>query len=333
MPSIMRRSSWPLLAIILAIAASSIGCTSDSTAPNGGNGQWTTVAPMLTARTVAGAGVIGDRLYVIGGFSYVGNDPVTLSNVEEFDPRFNRWMERAPMPTPHGYLASGVVNGILYAVGGQDDPAGTSVILNSVEAYDPVTDTWTTKTSMPTARRGAAIGVVGGILYAIGGELSPAGSHNMSKAVEAYDPATDSWTTRAPMLTARDALSVTVINDTLYAIGGYDGVAYLPTVELYDPATDHWTTKAPMPTARAIATALALDGKLYVAGGYTGITTQTVESYDPAADNWTTKSPMPGSRAGHVGGVVNGKLYFVGGEVENGAGVPSILRLAEVFTP
>jgi kelch-like protein 20 len=88
-----------------------------------------------------------------------------------------------------------------------------------------------------------------------------------------------------------------------------------------------------MPTARAIATALALDGKLYVAGGYTGITTQTVESYDPAADNWTTKSPMPGSRAGHVGGVVNGKLYFVGGEVENGAGVPSILRLAEVFTP
>ena len=248
---------------------------------------------MHTARTVAGAGVVGDRLYVIGGFSYVGGAPVTLANVEEFDAQFNRWKERSPMPTRHGYLASGVVNGILYAVGGQDDPAGTAVILNSVEAYDPLTDTWSSKTPMPTARRGAAIGVVGGILYTVGGELSPAGSHNMSNVVEAYDPASDTWSTRAPMPTARDALSVVVIDDTLYAIGGYDGVAYLPTVEVYDPATDHWTTKTPMPTPRAIASALALDGKLYVAGGYTGITSRVVESYDPATGSWTTKSRCP----------------------------------------
>ena len=42
---------------------------------------------------------------------------------------------------------------------------------------------------------------------------------------------------------------------------------------------------------------------------------------------------MPGSRAGHVGGVVNGRLYFVGGEIEAGNGPPTILSLAEVFTP
>jgi hypothetical protein len=39
------------------------------------------------------------------------------------------------------------VNGILYAVGGTKP----SVILNTVEAYDPLTNTWTPKAPMPTA--------------------------------------------------------------------------------------------------------------------------------------------------------------------------------------
>jgi N-acetylneuraminic acid mutarotase len=288
---------------------------------------------MPTARTVAGAGVINRTVYVIGGFSYAAGVPVTLTSVEAFDPVSNTWTMRAPMPTAHGYLAAGVANGILYAVGGQFDPAGTSVILNSVEAYDPLSDTWTTKTPMPTARRGVAIGVVGGILYAVGGELSPAGSRTMSHAVEAYDPASNSWSTRAPMPTARDALSVVVVDDVLYAIGGFDGLAYLRTVEAYDPSTDSWTTRAPMPTKRAIAAALALNNRVYVVGGYTGITSRTVEMYDPATDRWTTKAPMPSARAGLVGGVVNGILYAVGGEVENGSAPPAILNRTEAFTP
>jgi hypothetical protein len=41
------------------------------------------------------------------------------------------------------FLGAGVVNGILYAVGGAQGGGD----LNTLEAYDPTTDTWTLKAS------------------------------------------------------------------------------------------------------------------------------------------------------------------------------------------
>jgi N-acetylneuraminic acid mutarotase len=124
------------------------------------------------------------------------------------------------------------LNGVLYTVGG--DPAGT------VEAYDPVTNTWTTKQPMLTPRSGFVVGVVSGILYAIGGATgtdAPPSTTVILNTVEAYDPATNTWTIKAPMPTARRSLSVGVLNSVLYTIGGqatfpgdYTGTneAYLP---------------------------------------------------------------------------------------------------------
>src|SRR3989441_53069 len=135
------------------------------------------------------------------------------------------WTTKAPMPTPRTGLATGVVNGILYAVGGND---GVS-FLGTVEAYDPATNTWTTKASMPTVRTDLAAEVVNGILYAVGGNNGP-----FLGTVEAYR-VTNTWTTKAPMLTARHQLAAGVVNGILYAVGGYNG-SFLPTVEAFDPA-------------------------------------------------------------------------------------------------
>jgi N-acetylneuraminic acid mutarotase len=71
--------------------------------------------------------------------------------------------------------------------------------------------------------------------------------------VEEYDPATNQWTTMAPMPTGREGLAVGVVNNKIYAIGGV-GRDCNPNpctvVEEYDPATDQWNIKAPMPTGR-----------------------------------------------------------------------------------
>ena len=83
------------------------------------------------------------------------------------------------MPTARGWLAAGVVNGILYAVGGANNGP-----LNRVEAYDPVTNTWTRKTNMPTARFWSAVGVIHGILYSVGGY----DDNNILNTVEAFNP-------------------------------------------------------------------------------------------------------------------------------------------------
>jgi hypothetical protein len=69
------------------------------------------------------------------------------------------------------------------------------------------------------------------------------------------------------MPTARNYLAVGVVNGTLYAVGGYDGTAYLDTVEAYNPSTDTWTSVASMPTARELLGAVVVNGILYAVGG------------------------------------------------------------------
>src|ERR1044071_5718360 len=106
------------------------------------------------------------------------------------------WTTKAPMPTPRSHLAIGEVNGILYAVGGyKNRTCCPDPFIATVEAYDPLTDTWTSKASMPTARGDFGVGVINGVLYAVGGQ----DSSGALATVEAYDPLTDTWTTKTSM--------------------------------------------------------------------------------------------------------------------------------------
>jgi N-acetylneuraminic acid mutarotase len=79
------------------------------------------------------------------------------------------------MPTARYGLAASVLNGALYAVGGCAQYCNDYLpSLNTVEAYDPSTNSWQTKANMPTARAWLASGVVNGIFYAVGGfDFSP----------------------------------------------------------------------------------------------------------------------------------------------------------------
>ena len=225
------------------------------------------------------------------------------------------WTTNSPMPTARYVLSSSVVDGKVYAIGGEP---GTSVALSTVEAYDPATDNWTGKANMPMARAAGASSAVNGRIYVIGGNATPYGAP-YSSVIE-YDATMDTWTRKADIPTPRICLSSSVVNGKIYAIGGklsFQGTV-LSTVEEYDPATDTWTRKANMPTARAYVSTSAVNGKIYAIGGtlvnpewYRGLT--TVEEYDPATDTWTTKSPMPTGRTYFSTSVVNGKIYAIGG--------------------
>ena len=109
-----------------------------------------------------------------------------------------------------------------------------------------------------------AVGVVNDMLYAVGRDEKASGA---LPSVQAYNPATDSWTvTRSARKPCSD-LGSGVINGLLYAVGGFDG-RVLHMVEAYDPATNAWAAKTPMPMARA-ALAVAGDRRtLYAVGGY-----------------------------------------------------------------
>ena len=241
--------------------------------------SWTAKSSMPTARMSLAVGVVNGMLYAVGG----GGGTAT-GTVEAYDPTSDTWTTKTSMPTPRTELAVGVINGILYAVGGcdaNDNPLGT------VEAYDPTSDTWTTKTSMPTPRMGLAVGVVNGMLYAVGGTPSVSFSSTDYSVVEEYNPTTDTWITKSPMPTPRELLAVAVVNNNLYAIGGYQyGLTGLCTVEEYNPSADSWSTKQTMPTCRGGLGAGVVNNTIYAIGGsntYVNLT-PAVEAYDPSLD-------------------------------------------------
>jgi len=83
--------------------------------------------------------------------------------------------------TPRAFLAAGTVNGVLYAVGGQTFAAGE---LTTVEAYDPVGNSWSPRQAMSFPRGFLAAGVVSGLLYSVGGSFMDGESNVM----EVYEP-------------------------------------------------------------------------------------------------------------------------------------------------
>jgi hypothetical protein len=140
------------------------------------------------------------------------------------------------MPTPRSRLAAAAgPDGQLYVFGG----SGPSAILSTVEAYNPATNTWTTKASMPTARAAlAAAPGADGQLYVFGGTRFIGIIPSVS-TVEAYNPATDSWTTQASMPGALSGLAAAPGADgQLYVFGGASAIGGSPlsTVQAYLPA-------------------------------------------------------------------------------------------------
>src|SRR5260370_32225684 len=154
------------------------------------------------------------------------------------------WTTKSPMPTPRSHRADGEANGIIYAVGGLAARPNGSIDsrTNVVEAYNPATDTWAPKASMPTPRLDLVVGNINGILYFVGGNATAGGG--ALATVEAYDPLSNTWTTKASMPTARFGSGAGVINGILYVAGGQTATGDTAALEAYDPVTNTWTTKA-----------------------------------------------------------------------------------------
>lgn len=300
-------------------------------------GTWTSKPPMPTPRRSLAAGVVNGTLYAVGGVGQTATCCNQLQTVEAYNPIANTWTTMAPMPTGREGLAAGVVNGILYAVGGWN---GTKTI----EAYDPIANVWVTKTPMPTERAYPAIGVVNGILYVVGGLGFSGGAYVPLATVDAYDPVTNTWTAKAPMSTARFMLGAGVVNGVLYAVGGNTNnigcCGVTDVVEAYDPVTNTWTVKAQMPTPRYGLTVGMINGTIYAVGGVDdrvdpgspAIRLATVEAYDPVTNAWSTKTPLPSERFWLASGVLNDMLYALGGSAEV-MGSLTVVGTMEVFAP
>jgi len=163
-----------------------------------------------------------------------------------------------------------------------------------------------------------------GVIYAVGGQTK---SGNSLSTVEVYDPITRRWRDAEAMSMHRSRVGVAVMQNRLYAIGGYNGQERLNTVEVFDAESKKWSKVASMNCKRSAVGAVALGDHLYVCGGFDGISSlDTVERYNPEENSWTMMPTMTKHRS--AAGVVqlSGKIYALGGH--NGL---SIFDSVEVY--
>ena len=104
--------------------------------------------------------VVDSKIYVIGGQHRVNAEIRALSTVEVYDSETDTWETKADMPTARALYSIGVVSGKIYVIGGSTKPVLFSPSTQTVEAYDPVADTWTQRADLPTRLTASATGVV-----------------------------------------------------------------------------------------------------------------------------------------------------------------------------
>uniref|UniRef100_T1J1M7 Kelch-like protein diablo n=1 Tax=Strigamia maritima TaxID=126957 RepID=T1J1M7_STRMM len=244
-------------------------------------------------------------IYVAGG--YLRH---SLSFMECFNLDDQKWTGLEDLPMPRSGLGGAFIHGLFYAVGGRNNSPEGNQDSNSVDLFDPRTCTWRRCSPMSIARNRVGVGVIDGMLYAVGGSAGTE-HHN---SVEKYDPDDDKWLSVKAMSTKRIGVGVAVVNRLLYAVGGFDGTNRLRSVECFHPENDEWTPVAPMITCRSGAGVVALDHFVYAVGGYDGVSQlRTVERYDTEKNEWQTVSEMNSPRSALGVAVLDGKLYALGG--------------------
>jgi len=218
---------------------------------------WKALAPMPGKRGSPVAVEVGGQIYVIGGaIPEPGTKEVAIRPTraarsvgtnEAYDPETNKWSSRSPMPTARNHTFAGAVNGKIYVIGGRITSPFITVSsnLDVVEEYDPVSNTWGgsgARTPMPTARSGGGWTTYNGKIYVAGGEIQTRQLVGAFRALEAYDPATNSWAILQSLPIPRHGVATAVLGNKIHFVSGHitsggapDAQVSTGSHDVYDP--------------------------------------------------------------------------------------------------
>jgi len=137
------------------------------------------------------------------------------------------------------------------------------------------------------------------------------------------------WSTKAPMLEAREQSASAAFGGLFYIFGGSSSTV----PEVYDPLSNSWSTRAPDSTARCDMAAITYNGKIHVIGGWINCDfnspTTVHRVYDPVANTWSSAASALVSRGETASGLIGGKFYLTGG----GASFPGAFNQTEIYDP
>ncbi len=300
--------------------------------------SWSPGRPMPMPLGEVAAGIIGDRMYV------VGHDAVeTLA----LDLRSGQWDDRhqqsVRVAAGHHH-ASEVVAGRWYLIG------GLGGVESVVQVFDPVTNSWSFGPDLPLGVGSAATAAIGGIIYLAGGI---AGDSTTRLAFK-LDPITGTWSSIAPMPRARNHAASGTDGTRFYVFGGRgpgsgdrnELANGFNDVQVYNPATDRWLVSgeaggpAALPLSRGgMGKAVYVDGEFWVMGGETldgpGATPEgvfdRVDIFNPATNSWREGPRMPTGRHGIFPVLAGDRILVAGGGTRAASSISGLLEVLDAW--
>lgn len=220
------------------------------------------------------------------------------------------WEIVASLNQPRGRIAAAVLDGVIYAIGGNTVP-GT--IFDVVEKFDPDSGVWVEVAPLNHPRTYAAAAAANGYVYVFGGRIDAA---TPEPHVERYDPYSDEWIDvtemTAPLTPPREGLQAITVGDEIWVIGGYTtATGYIGNVDVFDPMTETFTGQLISVGPRVGHAAVVKGNIIRVLGGvYFSVLDEHLSFQDPL---WVNKEPMQDARLDLAAAIVGDSLLAIGG--------------------
>ncbi|XP_070569478.1 kelch-like protein 9 [Ptychodera flava] len=262
---------------------------------------------MNTCMHVHCAAVMDGFLYCVGGYNLRSTSKnKILSKLHRYDPRFNHWMELAPMSTGRINFSLCVFEGKLYAIGGIISVSNSkSQRTGSVEVYTPDTNSWEPATPLMSQMSCHAAVVYHDEIYLSGGDVYTSGkpSNNMMT----YNPLSGNIHQKSPMKVARYLHGMCVVCDRIYVIGGVNQASSttrsdVTAIECYDPYSNYWQIVTQMPFSRSVISPIVVNEKICILGGFSSLKqreTSEIIEFDPCME-WHVAGNLLTPISGHT---------------------------------
>ncbi len=264
------------------------------------------------------------RILVAGGNDGHGNP---IGTAEIYNPSDQSWTVVANLNDPRwGHTATLLKNGRVLIAGGQDGggPKDTLELFEpKASAFIPVP----VRLSSPRMNLAAALlpgdpdnpdGFV-----AIMGGMNFAGA---SASVDLFNPAKNTLTAAAPLLTARASHTASTLSDgTVLVAGGWDGTQDINTAEVYDVQKGSVSSLGNLNTPRHGHFSIALpgNGNVLVGAGWAGSSPlASCELYSPAEGTFSTIGSLASPRARTTAVPVAGGMVLSAGGVSTDGVTP-----------
>ncbi|XP_009609743.1 F-box/kelch-repeat protein At1g30090 [Nicotiana tomentosiformis] len=186
-------------------------------------------------------------LYVCGGVASDVDCP--LNSVVKYEVRKNRWTVMKKMITARSFFASGVIDGMIYVVGGNSTDLFE---LNSAEVLDPNRGIWRSVSNMGTKMAAYDSAVLNGKLLVTEGWFWP---FYVFPRGQIYDPQTDNWENMASGLREGWTGSSVVLYGRLFVVSEHERTK----LKVYDSETDSWDTVEGHPLPEQICKPFSVD--------------------------------------------------------------------------